>query len=77
MIDVEDHLIHLLADTFGVPQDQVKLESKWTDFGHDSLDLVEIVIALQEELDVTLDPKELGETVTVADLAQLIGRKKL
>ena len=76
MTDVEGRLIDLIAETFSVPREQVSLESPWTAFEHDSLDLVELVIALQEELDVILDPRELAPLVTVADLAQLIEHKK-
>jgi acyl carrier protein len=73
--EVFDSLSCLIAETFGVPRESIDAEARWTDFEHDSLDLVELVIAIQEEFDIHLEPDELRSMETVADLARLVESK--
>lgn len=76
MTAIREQLVDLIAETFGVPRERVTPESNWTDFEHDSLDLVELVIAIQEELEIDLDPKELKSLVTIGDLMNLVASKR-
>ena len=76
MTGVWEPLSALIAETFSVPRESVRLDARWTDYEHDSLDLVELVIAIQEEFEIDLDPKELGTLVTIDDLVRLVESKK-
>ena len=67
-----ESLSGLIAETFGVPSESVHAGTRWTEFEHDSLDLVELVIAIQEEFEVRLEPDELRSVETVGDLARLV-----
>ncbi|MGX8680791.1 MAG: acyl carrier protein [bacterium] len=51
-------------------------ESKFTDLGIDSLDLVDLVYTLEEEVGVEFEDEELLRIKTVNDLLTLIDEKK-
>ena len=63
----------IIADTLGCDQDAVKDESNFVeDLGADSLNIVEIVMALEEEFEIEI-PDEDAETLhTVGALKQYI-----
>jgi len=55
--------------------DEVKPESLIADdLGADSLDAVELIIALEEQLNITIDEGDAEKLRTVADVAELIDR---
>ena len=48
-----DKLKEILVDVLGVNEDDVKLESKFVDdLGADSLDLVELIMALEDKFSI-------------------------
>ncbi|CAL4981074.1 unnamed protein product [Urochloa decumbens] len=49
-------------------------ESKFTDLGADSLDTVEIVMALEEELKITVEEDNAQSITTIQDAAELIDK---
>jgi acyl carrier protein len=59
-----------------VPADKVVLEARFgDDLDADSLDLVELVMALEETFDVTVDESELDGIETVGQAYELISAK--
>jgi acyl carrier protein len=63
------------VDVLGVPAEQVTLEATFEDLEADSLDLVELVMALEEAFDVTVDEAELEGIETVGQAYELISAK--
>jgi len=63
----------IIAESLGVDQDMVKDESNFVnDLGADSLNIVELVMAIEEEFDMEI-PDEDAETLhTVGELRQYI-----
>ena len=63
----------IIAQTLGCDQDSIKDESNFVnDLGADSLNIVEIVMAIEEEFDVSI-PDEDAETLhTVGAVKQYI-----
>ena len=58
-----------MAEQLGVKEDEVKTESSFVDdLGADSLDTVELVMALEEEFDTEI-PDEEAEQITTVQLA--------
>jgi acyl carrier protein len=58
-----------VAEQLGVKEDEVKTESSFVDdLGADSLDTVELVMALEEEFDTEI-PDEEAEQITTVQLA--------
>jgi acyl carrier protein len=51
------------------------MDSSFKDLGIDSLDLVDLVFALEEEIGTTFEDDELLSIKTVKDLCDLIDRK--
>jgi acyl carrier protein len=64
------------VDLLNVTPEQVTMEAKFgDDLDADSLDLVELVMALEEEFDVTVDESELEDIETVGQAFALITSK--
>ena len=66
------HAVTVLA----VDADQVTLEANFADdLDADSLDLVELVMALEDEFDVSIEEEELEGIATVAQAVDLVRSK--
>ncbi len=64
------------VEVLSVEADQVTLEANFADdLDADSLDLVELVMALEEEFDVTVEEEELENIETVAAAFTMIHSK--
>ena len=67
----------IIADQLGVSEDEVTLEASFKeDLDADSLDLFELVMALEEEYDVEIPSDDLAELNTVGDVIQLLKRQR-
>ena len=65
------------VEVLQVAPEQVTLEAKFgDDLDADSLDLVELVMALEEEFDVSVDESELEGIETVGQAFELVTSKK-
>ena len=64
------------VDVLSVEADQVTLEARFAeDLDADSLDLVELVMELEEEFDITVEEEELQDLPTIGDAFKLISSK--
>ena len=62
-MDVEAKVIEIIVQQLGVDADKVKLEASFVDdLGADSLDVVELVMAFEEEFGVEI-PDEAAEKI--------------
>ena len=62
-----------LADQFDVEPDTITSETDIiNDLGADSLDLVELIMTLEEEYDITITDESVYENKTVGDVAKFI-----
>ena len=60
MSNIEDRVKKIVAEQLGVKEDEVSNESSFVDdLGADSLDTVELVMALEEEFDTEIPDEEL------------------
>ncbi|CAK9217625.1 unnamed protein product [Sphagnum jensenii] len=62
----------VIAEQLAIDVNDVRAESKFTDLGADSLDTVEIMMALEEKFDIQLDEDNAEQIVTVQHAADLI-----
>jgi len=61
------------VEVLGVGPEAVIVEARFKeDLEADSLDLVELVMALEERLDITVPEEDLGEVATVGDALNLV-----
>ncbi|HWV15974.1 MAG TPA: acyl carrier protein [Cellvibrio sp.] len=69
MSSIEERVKKIVAEQLGVKEEEVKNEASFVeDLGADSLDTVELVMALEEEFE-TLIPDEEAEKITTVQLA--------
>lgn len=66
-------LERIISESLGVDQDMVKDESNFVnDLGADSLNIVELVMAIEEEFDMEIPDEDSESLHTVGELRQYI-----
>ena len=66
----------ILAEQFSMSEDDINMDTSFTeDIGADSLDLVELVMALEQEFDIEIDDEEVEKIKTVGDAVRYIKDK--
>ena len=74
---VEAKVKSIIADQLGVGEDEIKLESSFIeDLGADSLDIVELVMAMEEEFEVEIPDEEAENIKSVGDAINYINTHK-
>lgn len=69
MSTIEERVKKIIVEQLGVKEEEVKLEASFVDdLGADSLDTVELVMALEEEFDTEI-PDEEAEKITTVQAA--------
>ena len=69
MSSIEDRVKKIVAEQLGVKEEEVLNEASFVDdLGADSLDTVELVMALEEEFETEI-PDEEAEKITTVQLA--------
>ena len=73
MSSVEERVMKLICEQLGVKSDEVKTEASFVeDLGADSLDTVELVMALEEEFETEIPDEEAEKIITVKDAIEYI-----
>ena len=68
MSDIQERVIKMVAEQLGVKEDDVKTTSSFVeDLGADSLDTVELIMALEEEFDAEIPDEDAEKIATVQD----------
>ncbi|MBO5278386.1 MAG: acyl carrier protein [Lachnospiraceae bacterium] len=66
----------IIAEQLSVSEDEIKLESRFKeDLGADSLDLFELVMALEDEYSVEIPAEDLNALSTVEDVIKYLENK--
>lgn len=72
-----DDVKAVIVEQLSVNESEVKLESRFTDdLGADSLDVVELVMALEEKFEIEIPDEEAEKIVTVKDVVEYIEKHK-
>lgn len=73
---VLDRIIEIIAMQFNVDQDEITKETSFKDtLNADSLDLVELIMALEDEFGLEVEDEEVDEIKTVGDAVEYITNK--
>ena len=68
-----DKIKEVIADTVSIDEAEITLDADLKeDLGIDSLDAVEISIALEEAFDISIPQEELARFVTVQDIVDFV-----
>ena len=67
----------LIAEQFAIDADEISMDSSFVDdLGADSVDLVELVMAMEEEFDIVeIDEEDLAGMKTVGDCVRYLNSK--
>ena len=71
--DIEKKVTDILVDKLGVEPEEVKSEAKFReDLGGDSLDLVEVMMAVEREFRISVTDEEADHVKTVGEIFDLV-----
>ena len=73
VLEINDEVKEIIADKLGVNEKEIKMESTFEDLGADSLDIVELTMAIEEEFSLPeVSDDDLKKIVTVGDLVEYV-----
>ena len=73
---VEEKVKDIIAEQLGVKKEEIKPESSFVDdLGADSLDTVEVVMALEEEFGIEIPDEDAEKITTVGEAVKYIDEK--
>ena len=73
MENIEQRVKKIVAEQLGVKEDEIKNESSFVDdLGADSLDTVELVMALEEEFDCEIPDEEAEKLQSVGGVVRYV-----
>jgi acyl carrier protein len=75
MENIEQRVKKIVAEQLGVNESEIKIESSFVDdLGADSLDTVELVMALEEEFECEIPDEEAEKITTVQQAVDYINK---
>ncbi|PCJ25785.1 MAG: acyl carrier protein [Rickettsiales bacterium] len=73
MNDIEQKVINTIAETLKMGEEEISLESKLADdLGADSLDAVEIMMAIEAKFDTEISDEDASKMATTKDIVEHI-----
>ena len=73
MSDIEEKIRNIICEQLDVAEDDVVLTASFVDdLGADSLDQVELIMAMEEEFDVSIPDEDAEKITTVKDAVEYI-----
>jgi acyl carrier protein len=77
IVDLEQKVIEIVSEKLSVPKEEITLESNFIDdLKADSLDLVEMVMAFEDSLGVSIPDEDQEKIRTVGDAVNYIRQKE-
>ena len=76
MPSIEERVIETVCENLGVSKEQVTRQTSFTeDLGADSLDIVEMVMELEEEFEITIPDEQAEKIKTVGEAIDYIQKE--
>ena len=74
-MSIEDKLINIVSEQLGVDKSKVTPEASFTtDLGADSLDSVELIMAIEDEFEIEIPDEDVEKLKTVGELQDYINQ---
>lgn len=74
--EITKQVINIIADQLGLTTNEIKEESHLrNDLGADSIDEVEITMALEKEFGINIPDEEIDKMITAKDITDIIQSK--
>jgi acyl carrier protein len=74
--EITDTVRHTIAELYDVELDQVEQTDRFAEeLGGDSLDIVELVLEVEDEFQISIEDEHLEKIITVSDLIDLVASK--
>lgn len=71
--NITERVMKVVSEQLGIDQDKLTLETSFiNDLGSDSLDLVELVMELEEEFQITIPEEATDDVQTIGDVIRHI-----
>ena len=68
-----DKIREIIADKLSISEDEITMDSSFLeDLNADSLDIVELIMALEDELDMEIPDEDAENFVTVSDVVKFV-----
>lgn len=75
MASIEERVKEIISENLGVDADKVKPDASFVDdLDADSLDQVELILALEEEFDCSIPEEEASKITTVGEAIEYINK---
>ncbi len=75
-MNVEKKIKQIIADQLGVPEEDVSNEASFVEeLGADSLDIVELIMAMEEEFELEIPDGDAEKLLTVQDAIEYVEKK--
>ena len=76
-MEIFEKVKEITVDQLGVDEDQVTMEASFiNDLEADSLDIVELMMALEEEFDIEIPDEDAEKIATVGDAVEYIKERQ-
>lgn len=73
MEEIFEEVKAIIVEQLGVEEEKITMEASFIDdLGADSLDIVELIMALEEEFDTEIPDADAEKVVTVGDVVEYI-----
>ena len=69
---VFEKLCEIIAEITGIDTDEIGLDATLDDLDLDSLDVVEIMMASEDEFDITIEDEMVEKAKTIGDIVDII-----
>ena len=69
---VFEKIKEIISDKLGINVNEIAMDTSFEDLGADSLDIVELIMAIEEEYDVQVSDSEAEKAKTVGDVVNYI-----
>lgn len=72
-----EKIIAILAQRFNTAAEEISAQTNLkTDLGADSLDVVELIMAIEDEFNIEIDEQQMPTTVTVGDVVEYVKKAR-